>query len=314
MTMNNFKPFDPLKAKSLADTEVAALAQKREIKNILGSYVGWYDPFCELIQNALDSIEERAANEDNYEPTIWIGINIKNNSLSVTDNGIGLDEDKFQKFLCPDISFKSGKTRGHKGVGATYLAYGFNYIQVATKFPGFSAVGKMEGSRNWLNDENPSGNPQMKQDEKVYAKAFSEIDRGVSIFVKFDQSTHPKDLKWIVADQAEEWLKILSVKTGLGAFTANNDIKVVLKVVDRDGTKTEVVQKGIEYFLPHNAVQKSASASEINNKLDELFKKKGKNLIYHQGLKTLMLFTNDGQQTSFLSWQKTVGLKLTKTR
>lgn len=32
MNVSNFSPFDPLKAKSLADTEVAALAQKREIK------------------------------------------------------------------------------------------------------------------------------------------------------------------------------------------------------------------------------------------------------------------------------------------
>lgn len=290
MTMNNFKPFDPLKAKSLADTEVAAIAQKREIKNILGSYVGWYDPFCELIQNSLDSIEERAAKEQNYEPTIWITINIKNNTLSVTDNGIGLDEDKFQKFLCPDISFKSGKTRGHKGVGATYLAYGFNYIQVATKYPGFSAVGKMEGARNWLNDESPSGNPQMKQDEKVKARAFNDIDRGVSIFVKFDQTTHPKDLKWIVSDKADQWIKLLSVKTGLGAFTANKAIKVILKVTDRAGNKTEVIQNGIEYFLPHNAVQKSASLNEINKKMDELYKKKGKNFELPSRYKNLDAF------------------------
>jgi|JI10StandDraft_1071094.scaffolds.fasta_scaffold241170_2 hypothetical protein len=309
--MNNFKPFDPLKAKSLADTEVAALAQKREIKNILGSYVGWYDPFCELIQNALDSIEERATKtEKDYEPTIWIGINIKNNTLSVTDNGVGLDENKFQKFLCPDISFKSGKTRGHKGVGATYLAYGFNYIQVATKYPDFSAVGKMEGARNWLNDESPSGNPEMKQDEKVNAKAFNEIDRGVSIFVKFDHSTHPKDLKWIVADKAEQWLKILSVKTGLGAFTANPDIKVVLKVVDKAGVKTEIIQKRIEYFLPHNAVQKSASVSEINNKLDELFKKKGKNFDLPSRFKNLDAFYERWTAEELLELAEQGGIKL----
>ncbi|MBS1917278.1 MAG: ATP-binding protein [Bacteroidetes bacterium] len=288
--MNIFSPFDPLKAKSLADTEVAALAQKREIKNILGSYIGWYDPFCELIQNALDSIEERATKDSNYVPTIWITINIKNNSLSVTDNGVGLDEEKFQKFLCPDITFKSGKTRGHKGVGATYLAYGFNYIQVATKSPDFVAIGKMEGARNWLNDESPSGNPQMKPDEKTNASAFDLIDRGVSVFVKFDQSTHPKDLKWVVADKAEQWIKILSVKTGLGAFLSNKDIKVFLKVYDRDGKKTELEKTGIEYYLPHIAVQKSASLKQINTKMEELFKKKGRDFELPSRLKNLDAF------------------------
>lgn len=102
MTKNNFTPFDPLKAKSLADTEVAALAQKREIRNILGSYVGWYDPFCELIQNSLDAVEERVKIEpDTYKPTIWITVDIQDNSLAVTDNGIGLDEKNSHSFCVP---------------------------------------------------------------------------------------------------------------------------------------------------------------------------------------------------------------------
>jgi len=274
--MNNFNPFDPLRAKSIADTEVAALAQKREIRNILGSYVGWYDPFCEIIQNSLDSVEERLKeNVTGYTPSIWINIDIQENTLTVTDNGVGLDEDKFTKFLCPDISFKSGKkTRGHKGVGATYLAYGFNFIQVATKVPDFVAVGKMENARKWLDDENPAGNPQMKPDDSGASdNTFDQIDRGVSIFVKFDSSTHPKDLKWISTDKAEHWFKILSVKTGLGAFSSNKEITAHLIVKDRNGNISNYNRKGIEYYWPHTAVTKTATVLEINNKRDELYKK-----------------------------------------
>ena len=51
--------FDPLAAKSEKNEEVVVKALRREIKNILDSYVGWFDPFCELIQNALDAIDER---------------------------------------------------------------------------------------------------------------------------------------------------------------------------------------------------------------------------------------------------------------
>jgi hypothetical protein len=58
--MESFAEFDPLKAKQTLDTEVAIKAMKRELMNILDSYVGWYDPFCELIQNALDAVEEKA--------------------------------------------------------------------------------------------------------------------------------------------------------------------------------------------------------------------------------------------------------------
>ena len=37
--------FDPLAAKSVKNEEVVLKALRREIKNILDSYVGWFDPF-----------------------------------------------------------------------------------------------------------------------------------------------------------------------------------------------------------------------------------------------------------------------------
>lgn len=290
--MIEFLPFDPLKAKSTADTEVAVRAQKREITNILSSYVGWYDPFCELIQNSLDSIEERAKEEkENYQPTIWITINIQENYLMVTDNGVGLDKEKFEKFLCPDISFKSGKTRGHKGVGATYLAYGFNFTQVATKTAEFTAVGKMTDARTWLTDENPAGNPNVQPDKDGPKDPnFVNVDRGVSIFLKFDRTTNPKDLRWIVADKAESWFKILSVKTGLGAFTPNKEINVHLKVIDRNGGETVFDKKGINYFWTHEAVNRSAQISIIKNKEAELFAKRGRDFTLPASLTNLDAF------------------------
>ena len=55
--------FDPLSAKYNGTDQVVILSMKREIGNILNSYVGWFDPFCELIQNALDSVEKQAESE-----------------------------------------------------------------------------------------------------------------------------------------------------------------------------------------------------------------------------------------------------------
>ena len=121
--------FDPLKAKYDGNEEVVITSLKREITNILNSYVGWYDPFCELIQNALDAVDKRRELKDNYEPQVFITINLAKNMITVTDNGIGFTEAQYIKFLAPNFSFKVGGTsRGHKGVGTTYLAYGFNYI------------------------------------------------------------------------------------------------------------------------------------------------------------------------------------------
>ena len=73
-----FSPFDPLEYKVSKSSDGAIGAIKREIENILSSYVGWYDPFCELIQNSLDSVEARAELEKSagtqaeYKPTVRI--------------------------------------------------------------------------------------------------------------------------------------------------------------------------------------------------------------------------------------------------
>jgi hypothetical protein len=125
---------DPLEAKSAVTSGAAQAAIKREIENILSSYVGWFDPFAELIQNALDSVDERAKTASkSYKPSVRIIVDLKENTLSVSDNGTGLTQEKYRQFLAPSFSFKSGKTRGHKGVGATFLAYGYNYIPNSDK-------------------------------------------------------------------------------------------------------------------------------------------------------------------------------------
>lgn len=61
---NGFASFDPLSVKYNGNEEVVIQSLKREILNILNSYVGWFDPFCEMIQNALDAIDKRKDNED----------------------------------------------------------------------------------------------------------------------------------------------------------------------------------------------------------------------------------------------------------
>ena len=142
--------WDPLETE--LSSELAAATMKREIKNILKSYTGWYDPFSELLQNALDAVEHRSQKEKDYDPEIWVDIDLKDNKISVTDNGIGFSEDQFKSFLAPSVSFKTQTDRGNKGVGATYLGYGFNYLQVGTKTEHFSFIGTLKDAREWVED------------------------------------------------------------------------------------------------------------------------------------------------------------------
>ena len=131
--LSNVEPWDHLREDSsdLEDT------YRLQIENVLDSYTGFYDVFSELIQNALDALERRWQEERNdYEPHLWIMIDLQTNSISVTDNGCGMSYSEFRSFLRPNCTFKRGwNARGSKGVGISYLAYGFNWLEVATKSP-----------------------------------------------------------------------------------------------------------------------------------------------------------------------------------
>lgn len=275
-----FTPFDPLEFKHTIISDAALSALKREINNILSSYVGWYDPFCELIQNALDAVEaratlERSTGEGDYTPRIDIRIDLDDNLLVVTDNGIGLDHDKFQQFLAPNFSFKSGNTRGHKGVGATYVAYGFNYMRVSTKVPGFEASGRIVGARNWLKETGSASNPKVEPDSSKNLDPQHAInDRGVSITVRFDETTHPKRLDWIKATDATKWLKILSVKTGLGSIQEDKELDLSITVISNK-EETSIHQKGTSYLWLHKQATKKAKLSDIETAAEVLFKKHG---------------------------------------
>lgn len=276
-----FAAFDPLEFKSNKASEAALQALKREIRNILSSYVGWFDPFSELLQNALDSVELRASEEalagnSDYKPCVRVTINIRDNELSVTDNGVGLDKDQFQQFLAPNFSFKSGDTRGHKGVGATYIAYGFNSMRIGTKAVGFSAIGQITNARKWLTDPSPSANPKVEPvNDEISLADFSEIERGVSVRVKFDETTHPKRLSWIQSSAALAWWKMLSIKTGLGAVRPFAELKLVLRVIDDAGVEETREFNGANYYWIKNDSAKVARIRDIFEIEKTLFAKFG---------------------------------------
>lgn len=280
--MMNFSPFDPLEFKNTLVSAAALGALKREIDNILSSYVGWYDPFCELIQNSLDAVEarvelERSAGTDaTYQPHIYIRIDLDDNCLTVTDNGIGLDKDKFEQFLAPNFSFKSGgKTRGHKGVGATYVAYGFNYMRISSRLPGFTASGRITRARDWLKSVSDTANPKVEPDDSPLADPiFDQIDRGVSITVRFDANTHPKRLDWIQATNAETWTKILLIKTGLGSAITDESIKVDISVVHNGKTTTKRLN-GTGYLWLHTTSSKKTTVRDLFTAEETSFRKYG---------------------------------------
>lgn len=265
------KSWDPLLSSKNADTEIVSAAQKREIKNILKSYVGMYDSFSELIQNSMDAVDRRAILDpiEGYQKKLWLTVNLLDNSFSITDNGIGFNEKEFEAFLAPNISFKNGgETRGNKGVGATYIAYGFDYFQFGTKGNGYEFVGELLKGREWVEDYKGIVTRPIVTPSKNFDDAFLNIERGSTFKLKFGgDNTRPKDISWYAATTSEQWLYLLLIKTPLGSIsylnTPGNFINFDISIIDKNGESSTSFNNSAEYIYPHSKIKASVNLKEI---------------------------------------------------
>ena len=259
--MQHFEAYDPL-TQGEDDQSLILATRKRHIHNLLKSYTEWFDLFAELLQNALDAVEKRANEETaQYEPQIWIKVDIEKQEISVTDNGCGMEKSEFQTFLKPDVTFKIGektKTRGMKGVGATYLAYGFNHFQVSTKTNNEVWSGVIRKGREWVENKTDTTPKFIASTDEPPHNPFGNVDRGTSVTIRLEgKGIRPKDLAWIGATNAEQWLALLRVHTPVGAIYIHPEqpyiqIRTNVEVVARDGAVSRISVDNPEYLYPHD--------------------------------------------------------------
>lgn len=261
--------WDPLDIAGSASSDIVAAARKREIRNILKSYVGFYDPFCELIQNALDAVDVRARlkPDESYSRKLWITIDLQKNQLTVTDNGVGFSEGQFRTFLSPSMSFKNTKdTRGNKGVGATYLAFGFNYMLMGTKTSTFSTFAEIVNGREWVDDDAATvSQPLVKSLEDV-PSTLDDLDTGSTFTLGFSGNVRPKDLGWTGASDASQWKTLMLIRTPLGQIIRREDksaCRFDLKVIDKMGVSTSVLDQDCVYVFPHNVIKATVRVTDI---------------------------------------------------
>jgi len=295
--------WDPLSETAMSE-EITSATLKRQIKNIIKSYTGYFDPLSELIQNALDAVDERKRQNKDYTSKIWIEINLKDNYVCVTDNGIGFSREQFTTFLQPNVSFKGGGTRGDKGVGATYLAYGFNYLQIGTRTPQFSYVGDLEGGRQWVEDErNIVTRPRVVKSNPLH-KAFDQVDRGSTFCLKFvGDHIRPRDLAWPNARNCEQWEVLLRIKTPLGGIYLDRGVPsttCALKVIDSEGNVSEKTIEKCTYIYPHTVISTCVDVRKIMEAESQLAKK-GKRTSrlpsHFQDLNGIYCYWNLGDET-----------------
>lgn len=133
----------------------------------------------------------------------------------------------------------------------------------------------MLGTRDWVEDDSPSGTPQVIPDEDgPLDKYFLENDStGVSVCIKFDKYSFPKDLNWVGMSKASAWMKVLRLKTALGAIKPTKNLKVFLDVIDKNGQLTQQTIEDSTYLWIDETSDKSLCYKDIENKRDELYKK-----------------------------------------
>lgn len=271
--------FDPLGTPA-AEVDLQGIvddANRRIVRNILNSYAGFYDVFSEMIQNALDALQIKQRELRNgYVPRLWITIDIRNRRIQVVDNGVGMDEAQFKFCLRPNVSFKKGVSlRGHKGVGATYLAYGFSLIKLQSKKNNGPISAVLRGGRDWAEDESGSI-PRPKFEQQTFdVPELAGAETGTAVEVKLGDSPgeRPRDLGWIGARNADQWLNVLRIKTPLGGIyltTSPFKPKVTVTVLDHEGSSTKVESDNCEYYYPHEIPGKVRSLTEITDALDTI--------------------------------------------
>lgn len=253
--------FDPLAddvSGSDSLLQIMDIARRRDVQNILKSYTGYFDLFSEATQNALDALEKNIqANGKNYVPRIWIYIDVPNSRVRIVDNGCGMDEQQFKFCLRPNISFKTeAGTRGHKGVGATFLAYGFSFFKLQTRANGTAIAATLRQGRQWAEDQSGTiPRPKFQQIPfDVPELANQESGTCVEIVLGKASGERPKDLGWLGAQTAAQWLELLRIKTPLGGVYLNTppfQPTIYLEVKSVEGVATKFDNFKAEYMYPH---------------------------------------------------------------
>lgn len=274
--------FDPLAADdSPLGTSMATVleeASKRIVYNILKSYTGYYDVFSESLQNALDAVQLRQRREGgSYVPKIWVTIDIPGSLVRVVDNGVGMNEREFKYCLRPSVSFKKQTDlRGHKGVGATFMAYGFSFIRLQSKQAGVSLAAVLRQGRQWADDSSGTiPRPKFEAADFDVPELSSETSGScVEILVGQAAGERPKDLSWLGAQTAEQWYNVLRIKTPLGGVYLSSvkfTPRIHLKVRSSDKVETSLETSRAEYFYPHEIPDlKVASLKDVTTALSAI--------------------------------------------
>jgi hypothetical protein len=180
--------------------EAAVEWVKQRVTNVIRSYHNAADVIAEPIQNAVDEV--LSADGIGELGVVRVVLDTDENKISVRDNGRGIPSSDIAKYLAPDIGskradFLKGLVRGHKGVGLTFLAYGFNFFTLESRTESEHYVLRLEGGRTWVESDSSASPPvgTLIQFGEQGAPAPRLTETGTIVTVGLSPVTEPKNLR-----------------------------------------------------------------------------------------------------------------------
>lgn len=253
--------FDPLEEGASARADTAA---KLRLENIISSYKDARDVLAEPVQNGMDAIvraDKDSLYDEDESPKITVTIDIDDDEIKIRDNGRGFPLNELRKYISPEGTdkrelFEDGDVRGHKGVGLSFLAYGFNYFQVKSKTPEEEPYRLiMEDSRAWVEGD------EYDSDSRPSARVRSleqDFDRGTEVLVKTDSMSNPSSLAHTF-NSPEMTSTILETQTAIGIVPPRGedhpDVEAELVYI-KDGEEKSI-ELDDEYRYPHQKLNEN---------------------------------------------------------
>lgn len=246
-----------------------ATAIKQRVRNIIRSYNHPADILAEPIQNAVDEVEEAVRIKAILKGHVYVTIDCNHGTITIADNGRGISVDNIKRLLAPDMTdkaelFREGRSRGHKGVGLTFLTYGFNYFQIESRTPNDHYSVEMRNSRTWVEDAAvlavPQASLQTLQDNEGVLR-----HTGTVVTIQVDSQTEPKDLFRTFAS-LEYSRSVIEAQTAIGAYPTQQTSHAVfdarLNYLSKDGTSTST-DLSTTYRFPHRYIKKGIKTFDV---------------------------------------------------
>ena len=255
----------------------ARAQQLREAENVISSYSKASDFLAEALQNAADAIDARratAGEDETVVARIHITFDRKARRFSVLDTGTGISYEDLQIILTPNVTRKSGpqqraatsRSRGHKGVGLSFLALASNDLRIRTCDGNERFDVTVKGGERWIRGEGKSDKPvgkaaRNKPDEMLDSPTYTMVTVGDIDFDHFDANLYE------IGRDALVWL--LRTQTAVGntgilfgekfgeRLPPEEDIAVSIDYTGLDGKHEKDIPVKYGYASPEELVPKA---------------------------------------------------------